>query len=85
MAYARLRALRDNIDVAEPYAPDSLCTNFNRALDDLHAVGFDLSAFRLDETERVPDPQGSLQFSSSVLRARLDAILGYMDLLAGLP
>ena len=83
MAYARLRALRDNIDPAEPYAPESLCTNFNRALDDLHSVGFDLSAFRLDEEDRVADPKGSLQ--SSVLRARLDAILGYMDLLAGLP
>jgi signal transduction histidine kinase len=85
MAYARLRALRDNIDTAEPYAPESLCTNFNRALDDLQSVGFDLSAFRLDLEERVADPNGLLQFASSVLRTRLDAILGYLDLLAGLP
>ena len=77
MAYARLRALRDNIDPAEPHAPESLCTNFNRALDDLRAAGFDLSAFKLDDD--------GVEDRNLALRAQLNAVLDYFDLMAGLP
>jgi len=42
------------------------------------AAGFDLSAFKLDDQEQVEDREGWL-------RARLDALLDYMDLFAGLP
>jgi hypothetical protein len=78
MAYARLRGLRDHLDVAEPDAIETLCTDFNRALDDLHTAGFDLTAFRLDGEDKGEDRAGWL-------RARLDAILDYMDLFAGVP
>lgn len=84
MVYARLRLLRDDVDLAEPYALEPLCADFSRTLDDLNDVGFDLSAFKPDG-EQVEDPDGVLRIPSSVLRARLDAILAYMDLLAGLP
>jgi hypothetical protein len=85
MAYARLRALRDDIDATEPYAPELLGADFTRVLDDLHKAGFDLSAFTLDVADRVEDREGSLRVPSSVLAARLDAVVVYMDLLAGLP
>lgn len=79
MAYARLSGLRNNLGVAEPPALQQLCTDFNRALDDLRTAGFDLSAFKLDGgDEQVTDLSGWL-------RARLDAVLDYMDLFAGLP
>jgi hypothetical protein len=78
MAYARLRGLRADLDERETYAPESLCADANRVLDDLHTAGFDLSAFRLDSAEPVVD-------RSAWLRSRLDAILDYMDLFAGLP
>jgi hypothetical protein len=79
MAYARLSGLRNNLGIAEPHELDQLCSAFNRALDDLHAAGFDLSAFKLDGGE---EPVTDL---SGWLRARLDAVLDYMDLFAGLP
>ena len=78
MAYARLSALRHDLDVAEPGDLDRLCANFDRALDDLQASGFDLSAFKLDGEEQVEDRSGWL-------RARLDTVLDYMDMFAGLP
>jgi hypothetical protein len=78
MAYARLRGIRDDLDVEEPDALESLCTDFNRALDDLLAAGFDLSAFRLVDEDQGEDRAGWL-------RARLDGILDYMDLFAGVP
>jgi hypothetical protein len=85
MAYARLRGLRDSINVSEPDALDPLRADFNGALDDLHTAGFDLSAFKLDDGESVEDHDGSMRVPAQVLRARLDAVLVYMDLLAGLP
>ena len=78
MAYARLRGLRTGLDEGGNYALESLCADANRVLDDLHVAGFDLSAFRLDVDEPVVD-------RSAWLRSRLDAILDYMDLFAGLP
>ncbi len=78
MAYARLRGLRSGLDEGGSYALESLCADANRVLDDLHVAGFDLSAFRLDVDEPVVD-------RSAWLRSRLDAILDYMDLFAGLP
>ena len=84
MAYARLHALRDSADLDSPAALESRCADFNRALDDLYSVGFDLSAFKLDDETRTEDVHAAILAPSS-LRARLDALLGYMDLLAGLP
>jgi hypothetical protein len=78
MAYARLRGLRDHLDVAEPDALETLCSDFNRALDDLYTAGFDLTAFRLVDDDKGEDRAGWL-------RARLDGILDYMDLFAGVP
>ncbi len=78
MAYARLRGLRSGLDEGGTYALESLCADANRVLDDLQVAGFDLSAFRLDVDEPVVD-------RSAWLRSRLDAILDYMDLFAGLP
>jgi hypothetical protein len=78
MAYARLRAIRDDLEDPQPHALEALCVDFNRALDDLLAAGFDLSAFRLDGEEEIEDRAGWL-------RVRLDGILDYMDLFAGLP
>ena len=78
MAYARLSGLRDDLAVAGPDDIEPLCAGFNRALDDLHTAGFDLSAFKLDSEEQAED-------RNSWLRARLDAVLDYMDLIAGLP
>jgi hypothetical protein len=78
MAYARFTGLRDDVASAEPNEIELLYANFNRALDDLHSAGFDLSAFKL-EGEGQSDDRGAW------LRARLDAVLDYMDLMAGLP
>lgn len=78
MAYARFRGLRDDLAVAEPNAIELLCAGFNRALDDLQTAGFDLSAFKLGGEEQAED-------RNAWLRARLDAVLDYMDLIAGLP
>jgi len=78
MAYARLRGLRADLDEGDIRALESQCADANRVLDDLHTAGFDLSAFRLDSAEPVVD-------RGAWLRARLDAILDYMDLFAGLP
>lgn len=78
MAYARLQGLRDDLGEAEPAAIESLCADYDRALDDLQAAGFDLSAFKLDSEEQAED-------RNIWLRARLDALLEYMDLFAGLP
>lgn len=70
--------IREDLELAEPNALESLCTDFNRALDDLHAAGFDLSSFRLDSEAEVGDRAGWP-------RAGLDGMLDYMDLFAGLP
>jgi hypothetical protein len=78
MGYARLKSLHDDLADTEPSALDSLCAHYDRALDDLLAAGFDLSAFKLECEEQVEDREGWL-------RARLDALLDYMDLFAGLP
>jgi hypothetical protein len=78
MAYARLQGLRYDLADAEPSAFESLCAHYDRALDDLLVAGFDLSAFKLDVQEHIDDREGWL-------RARLDALLDYMDLFAGLP
>jgi|GEM_PF-5672362 hypothetical protein len=78
MAYARLRGLRADLDEGDTHPLESSCADANRVLDDLHVAGFDLSAFRLDVDEPVVD-------RSAWLRSRLDAILDYMDLFAGLP
>jgi hypothetical protein len=78
MAYARLNALRENLDHADGSALGLLCTDFNRALDDLRAAGFDLSAFKLDDEDVVED-------RNVALRAQLNAVLDYFDLMAGLP
>jgi hypothetical protein len=78
MAYARLHGLRADLADAHPSAIESICAKYDRALDDLQAAGFDLSAFKLDSEENAED-------RSSWLRARLDAVLDYMDLFAGLP
>jgi hypothetical protein len=85
MAYARLRAVRDDIVTTEAYALEGLCADFTHVLDDLQTAGFDLSAFKLDGGDRVEDRDGSMRVPSSVLGARLDAVLVYLDLLAGLP
>ena len=58
IVYARLHRLRDDLDVAEPNSLEPLCGDLNRALDDLHTAGFDLSAFRLDGEEQVGDRSG---------------------------
>ena len=79
MAYARLSGLRHDVGVAEPRPLEELCADFDRALDDLGNAGFDLSAFRLDGGEE------QVEDRRSWLRARLDAVLDYMDLFAGLP
>ena len=50
--------MRDDLDVAEPNSLEPLCGDLNRALDDLHTAGFDLSAFRLDGEEQVGDRSG---------------------------
>jgi hypothetical protein len=78
MAYARLRGLRESVEVAGPHGLEPLCAAFNRALDDLLAAGFDLSAFKLESEQQVEDRAGWL-------RSRLDSLLDYMDLFAGLP
>jgi hypothetical protein len=79
MAYARLSRLRDDLGVPDLGDLEDLSADFNRALDDLGAAGFDLAAFKLDDgEEQVADRNGWL-------RARLDAVLDYMDLFAGLP
>jgi len=78
MAYARLKSLREDLSDAEPSALETFCAQYDRALDDLLAAGFDLSAFKLEGEEQVEDREGWL-------RARLDAVLDYMDLFAGLP
>ena len=78
MAYTRLQGLRYDLGEADSVAFESLCAHYDRALDDLRAAGFDLSAFKLDDQEQVEDREGWL-------RARLDALLDYMDLFAGLP
>ena len=77
MAYARLRALRDYLDEGA-HSLESLSADANRVLDDLLAAGFDLSAFRLDNSEPVAN-------RPAWLHDRLNAILDYMDLFAGLP
>jgi hypothetical protein len=78
MAYARLCGLRNDMGDAETHALEQLCTEFDRALDDLRTSGFDLSAFQLGEEAQVEVRNGGLH-------ARLDALLHYMDLFAGLP
>jgi hypothetical protein len=78
MAYARFSGLRADIAFVEPNALETLCTGFNRVLDDLATAGFDLSSFKLDGEEQAEE-------RSAWLRARLDAILDYLDLIAGLP
>jgi hypothetical protein len=78
MGYARLQGLRGDLDDADPSGIEALCAHYHRALEDLQAAGFDLSAFRLDDEELTEDRDARL-------RARLDALLDYMDLFAGLP
>ena len=78
MGYARLHALRDDLGTHEVGESNLLRADFNRALDDLQAAGINLAAFKLDEVGTVEDLSG-------VLRARLNAVLDYLDLMAGLP
>lgn len=77
MAYARLTGLREDLDEGT-HPLESLCADANRVLDDLLVAGFDLSAFRLDISEPVAD-------RGAWLHDRLNAMLDYMDLFAGLP
>jgi hypothetical protein len=78
MAYGRLQRLRYDLHHAEVYDFESLCLDYNRALEDLRTAGFDLSAFKLDVQEHVDDRE-------LWLGARLNALLDYLDLFAGLP
>ena len=78
MGYARLHALRDDLGTSEVGDPDLLRSDFNRALDDLQIAGINLSAFKVDEARSIDDLSGEL-------RAHLNSILDYLDLMAGLP
>ena len=78
MGYARLHALRDDLGSNEVGDLNLLSAEYNRALDDLQLAGFNLAAFKLDDRETIED-------LSRELRAHLNAILDYLDLMAGLP
>ena len=85
-AYARLRGLRINISDKEYWAPRILVDDFNRALDDLKDGGFDLSDFRIAGKDlEIPAMLGeeSRTARSSVLKARIDAVLVYFDVQEG--
>jgi hypothetical protein len=85
-AYARLRGLRNNIADKEYWAPRILVDDFNRALDDLKNGGFDLADFRIAGKDfEIPAMLGeeSRTARSSVLKARIDAVLVYFDVQQG--
>ncbi len=73
-AYARLKALRDNLPTSDTYAPRVMLNDFNRALDDLGRAGFDASDFGVTDQD-LDDAWGVPSIQSTVLRARLDAVL----------
>jgi len=85
-AYARLKGLRGNIPEKEYWAPRILVDDFNRALDDLNAGGFDLSDFKVAgkdlEIPAMLGP-GSSTARASVLKSRIDAVLVYFEVQGG--
>lgn len=78
MAYARLLALRDDLDLDYSNPLEPMTAALNQTLDHLHFAGFDLSAFKLDIEAHV-------EGHGEGFRTRLDAVLDFMVLLAGLP
>jgi len=85
-AYARLKGLRNNISDREYWAPRILVDDFNRALDDLNAGGFDLSDFTIASNDlEIPAMlgEGSRTARSSVLKSRIDAVLVYFEVQGG--
>lgn len=85
-AYARLKGLRNNIPEKEHWAPQVLVRDFNRAIDDLNAAGFDLSDFALVGSDlEIPAMFGEESRTArvSVLKARIDAVLVYFEVQTG--
>lgn len=90
-AYARLRALRDNLPthyrVKEPYVRE-----YHEALNHLEGLGFDVEEFRVpkDMLARVPIPTNimtgetkygeDLKVERTFLLSKLDAVLAYFEL-----
>ena len=56
--------------------------DFNKALDDLNAAGFDLSAFKVTGND-MDDFHGQRWVRSNVLRSRVDAVLTYFTIQTG--
>jgi hypothetical protein len=85
-AYARLKGLRANILDKEYWAPRILVDDFNRAIDDMKDASFDLSDFAIAARDlEVPAMLGesSRTARSSVLKARIDAVLVYFEVQGG--
>ena len=76
-AYARLKGLRDNVPSGPPAAPRAMVDDFNRALDDLKAAGYDLSDFRITSDHMERWYGGDLFTTPAVLRSHIDAVLIY--------
>lgn len=83
LAYARLKGMRDNIDMKNSLVPgETMWHDFNQAIADLGRAGFDLSAFAITEDNLVPN-YGRKQVRPDVLRSRVDALLIYFSVETG--
>jgi hypothetical protein len=83
LAYARLKGLRENINMDDSLVPGhTLWQDFNKAIADLGKAGFDLSDFAISNDDLVPN-YGEMQVRPDVLRARVDALLIYFSVETG--
>jgi hypothetical protein len=84
-AYARLKGLRDNIptDPKQPFVSDVMWQDFNKAIEDVKAAGYDLSAFAISGNDMDEGYSGHRHLLASVLRSRVDALLVYFSIETG--
>jgi hypothetical protein len=84
-AYARLKGLRENINPTpqQPFVSDVLWQDFNKAIDDLKAAGYELSRFAITGSDMDEGFGGHRHVRFDVLRSRVDALLVYFTVETG--
>lgn len=73
-AYARLTSLRDNIKTGDPSTPRILVDEFNEALAEMKAGGYDIADFAIPES-KLFENWGGMEVHTVLFKSRIDAAI----------